>query len=44
MNFMDQGTDGVDYEHINKTIIYGSVANILLVISKVNFGVINAKD
>ena len=43
MNCIYDGTDDVDYEHINITIIDGNVTSMSLVISKGNFGANNDK-
>ena len=34
MNIIDDGTYDVEYEHINSTILVGSVTNMLLVVFK----------
>ena len=44
MNFIDDGTDNVDYEKISRTILDWSVTNMSLVVSKGDFGDIYAKD
>ena len=38
MNFLEYVTYEVEYEHINTTILCGTVINMTLIISKVNFG------
>ena len=43
MNFLDIGTDNVEYEYINITIFDGNVMNISLIITKGNYGAIDAK-
>ena len=44
MNFIDDGTDNVDYEKTSRTILDGSVTNMSLVVSKGDFGDIDAED
>ena len=44
MNFICDGTDDVEYEHISITLINVNVTNISLVISKGEFGAIYAED
>ena len=44
MNFIDGGIDTVEYEHINGKIIDDNVTKIVLVISKGNYGTIDAAD
>ena len=36
MNLRDDVTYEVEYDHTNKTILYGNITNMLLIISKVN--------
>ena len=43
MNSIDDGTDYVEYKHIHKNILGGSVPNISLVIFKSTFGSIENK-
>ena len=42
MNFLDDGIDDEEYEFINKTILFGNIMNMSLVISKFNYGAIDA--
>ena len=44
MNFLDGGTDDVQYEQNNRTIIDGNVTKMPLIISKGNLGDIDADD
>ena len=44
IDFIDDGTGGVEYKHSNKTIIDGSFKNMSLVVSKVKYGSIDAED
>ena len=44
MNFIVDGNDHIDYEHIKWDIIDGSFSSISLVISKGKFGVIYDED
>ena len=44
MNFIDDGTDEVEYEKINITIIDGDFTNISLIIYKGNYYAIDAYD
>ena len=37
-------SEDLEYEHINITIIYGTVNKILLVVFKLKFGAIDAED
>ena len=42
MNFLDNGTDEVYYEHINRTILYGNFMNKSLIIIEGNYAPIIA--
>ena len=44
MNFIYDGKDDFEYEHINKTIIYCNLTDMPLVICKIKFGAIYADD
>ena len=41
MNSLDNVTNELDYEHINRTIRHGNVNKIYLIISKGNLGAID---
>ena len=41
MNFIDYGTDNVDYKYMNRAIFDGNVMNISLIIAKENYGAID---
>ena len=44
MNFINDGTDNIEYEHINLSIINGIISNISLLIYKGKFSSIDAKE
>ena len=44
MDFIDDGTCDIDYEHNNKTIIDSILNNMSLVASKLNYGNIDSED
>ena len=44
MNFVYDGTDYVEYDHICCNILGGIVSNISLVVVEGNFGAIGAED
>ena len=44
MNPPDDGTYKVEYDHTNRTILYGNGTNISLIISKGNYDAIDADD
>ena len=44
MNFLDGGTDDVEYEQVNRKTLDGTVTKMQLIISKVNLGDIDADD
>ena len=44
MNFQYYGTDNVYYEFMNITIIEGNVMNVSLIITKGNYGAIDADN
>ena len=44
MNFLDYGTDEVDYEHIHINILDGNVNIIYLMVSKIIYSAIGTDD
>ena len=44
MNFLDDGTENVEYEYINRTILDDNVLNMSLIILKVNYVTIDADN
>ena len=44
MNFIDDGTDNVEYECINKNLLYGNDMNMYLIIIEVKYGAIDANN
>ena len=44
MKFIDNVTDKVEYEHINRTILNGNITNRYLIFSKGSYGAINDDD
>ena len=44
MNFIDDGADEVEYEHINRNILDDNVNNMSLIIPKGNYLDIDAGD
>ena len=44
MNFLYNGTDNLDYELINITLLDGHFMNISLIITELNYGTIDADD
>ena len=44
MNFQDYGVDCVYYEFMNRTIIEGNFMNVSLIITKGNYGAIDADN
>ena len=44
MNFLDYGTDNVEYEFINRTILYGNFMRTSLIITKRNYDDIDADN
>ena len=41
---MDDRTDNMNYECINRTILYGNIVNMYLINNEGNYGVIDADD
>ena len=44
MNFLYDGTENLEYECINQTILNGNVMNMTLIIMEGNYGAIYADD
>ena len=44
MNFLYDGTDNVDFECINRTILDGNFIKMSLIVTEINHGAIDADD
>ena len=44
INFLGYGTDNVEYEFIDRTILYGNIMNMSLIVLKGNYGDIDAYE